>query len=60
VDPELLSDAKKSLIIMHPLPKVDEIDLQVDETPFARYFQQAAYAVPVRMALLALLLGKAM
>ncbi len=60
VDPELLSDAKKSLIIMHPLPKVDEIDLQVDEMPFARYFQQAAYAVPVRMALLALLLGKVM
>jgi aspartate carbamoyltransferase catalytic subunit len=36
---------------------VDEIDLRVDEMSFARYFRQAAYGVPVRMALLALILG---
>lgn len=58
IDPELLSGTKKTLIVLHPLPKIDEIDLRVDGTRFARYFRQAAYAVPVRMALLALLLGK--
>jgi aspartate carbamoyltransferase catalytic subunit len=57
VDLELLDRAKKTMIILHPLPKVDEIDLQVDDSGFAKYFQQAAYGVPVRMALLSLLLG---
>ncbi len=57
IDLDLLNQAKENLVIMHPLPKVDEIDLKVDETKFARYFKQAAYGVPVRMALLALLLG---
>jgi aspartate carbamoyltransferase catalytic subunit len=57
IDPELLHRAKKAMIILHPLPKLDEIDLRVDDTKFAKYFQQAAYGVPVRMALLALLLG---
>lgn len=57
IDTELLNRAKKTLIVLHPLPKLDEIDLRVDETKFAKYFQQAAYGVPVRMALLALLLG---
>lgn len=58
IDSELLSKAKKTMIVLHPLPKIDEIDLQVDESKFARYFEQAAYGVPVRMALLALLLGR--
>lgn len=53
----LLQRAKSNMIILHPLPKVNEIDLSVDESKHARYFQQAAYGVPVRMALLALLLG---
>lgn len=57
IDLELLDRAKKTMIILHPLPKVDEIDLRVDESGCARYFQQAAYGVPVRMALLSLLLG---
>jgi aspartate carbamoyltransferase catalytic subunit len=57
VDMGLLERAKETMIVLHPLPKVDEIDLQVDESKFARYFQQAAYGVPVRMALLSLLLG---
>lgn len=57
INPELLRKAKKNMIILHPLPKIDEIDLQVDETKFAKYFEQAARGVPVRMALLALLLG---
>ena len=57
VDPALLEKARRSMIVLHPLPKVDEIDLRVDEMSFARYFRQAAYGVPVRMALLALILG---
>ena len=55
--PKHLKLAKESLIVLHPLPKLDEIDLQVDQTEFARYFKQAAYGVPVRMALLSLVLG---
>ncbi len=55
--PELVEKMKEGAIILHPLPKVEEIDLRVDESRHARYFQQATYAVPVRMALLSLLLG---
>ncbi len=49
---ELLKSARDKLIIMHPLPRVDEIDPAVDRTKFARYFEQSFYGVPVRMALL--------
>ena len=48
---------KKKAIIMHPLPRVDEIKPEVDFTPHARYFKQAFYGVPVRMAILSLVLG---
>ena len=47
----------KKAIIMHPLPRVDEIDPEIDTTPNALYFKQARNGVPVRMALLASLLG---
>jgi aspartate carbamoyltransferase catalytic subunit len=47
----------KKAIIMHPLPRVDEIDPEIDKTPNAFYFKQARNGVPVRMALLASLLG---
>ncbi|MDM7934570.1 MAG: aspartate carbamoyltransferase [Methanothrix sp.] len=57
LDPELLSSAREKLIIMHPLPRVDEISPAVDSTVHARYFQQSFYGVPVRMALLKLLIG---
>lgn len=50
--------AKPHLKVLHPLPRIDEIDPRIDETPFAYYFEQAGHGVPVRMALLALLLGK--
>lgn len=50
-----LSDA----LILDPLPRIDEIDTDVDELPNALYFKQTSYGVPVRMALLAALLGKA-
>ncbi len=59
IDPELISKCKKDITIMHPLPRVDEITTAVDKLPNAAYFRQAFYGVPVRMALLALVLGKA-
>jgi aspartate carbamoyltransferase catalytic subunit len=58
VDTELIKHAKKDLIIMHPLPRVVEIDHQIDKTPHALYFKQAFNGVPVRMALLSLILGR--
>ncbi len=48
----------EDVIIMHPLPKVDEIDAEVDGTKNAKYFLQAFYGVPVRMAVLSILLGR--
>jgi aspartate carbamoyltransferase catalytic subunit len=57
IDTDSLTGAKKSMIIMHPLPRVDEISPDVDGTKHARYFQQAFNGVPVRMALLSLVLG---
>jgi aspartate carbamoyltransferase catalytic subunit len=57
IDLKTLANAKKDLIILHPLPRVDEIAPEVDATPQARYFQQVLNGVVVRMALLALLLG---
>jgi aspartate carbamoyltransferase catalytic subunit len=55
--PEFLAVAKEHLIVMHPLPRVDEIIQAVDSTSHARYFQQSFYGVPIRMALLKLLIG---
>ncbi len=45
-------------IILDPLPRIDEISIEVDSLPNALYFKQASYGVPMRMALLAMLLGK--
>jgi aspartate carbamoyltransferase catalytic subunit len=59
IDMDLLKHAKDDLIIMHPLPRVVEIDPEVDKTPHALYFKQAFNGVPVRMALLSLILGGA-
>lgn len=58
INADNLSGVKDNFIIMHPLPRVNEIDPDVDETPYARYFEQSFYGVPVRMALLLTLLGK--
>jgi len=49
---ESLNEARKHLIILHPLPRVDEIAPEVDDTKHARYFQQAKNGVWLRMALL--------
>ena len=57
VNKKLLKNAKKSLIVMHPLPRVTEIAPEVDDTAHALYFRQAFNGVPVRMALLSLVLG---
>jgi aspartate carbamoyltransferase catalytic subunit len=54
---DTLKDSKEDMILMHPLPRVDEIDDEVDDTPHARYFQQVWNGVVMRMALLALILG---
>ncbi len=54
---ETLKNAKDSLIILHPLPRVDEISPEVDETKHAKYFEQVSYGVPVRMAILGLIFG---
>jgi len=58
LDASLLPNIKKDLKIMHALPRVDEIDKSLDDTEHAVYFEQAANGVPVRMALLSLVLGK--
>jgi aspartate carbamoyltransferase catalytic subunit len=57
IDMPTLKDAKEGMIIMHPLPRVDEIDHEVDNTPYARYFQQVWNGIVTRTALLALILG---
>jgi aspartate carbamoyltransferase catalytic subunit len=52
-----LSRAKKSSIVMHPLPRVDEIDSSVDSTSHAKYFSQVGNGVVLRMGLLGLVFG---
>lgn len=51
-----LEKAKKSLKVLHPLPRVDEVSNSVDNTPHAAYFKQVFYSIPVRMAVLSLIL----
>jgi len=53
------SKTKPGMIVMHPLPRVNEIDAAVDSDPRAAYFRQMRYGLFVRMALIALVLGKA-
>lgn len=57
--PSMLNKVKPNLKILHPLPRVTEIEVGVDDTPYAHYFEQAANGVFVRQALLTLLLNKA-
>ena len=53
---EKLETAKEDMLILHPLPRVNEISVEVDEDPRAVYFKQAQYGVYVRMALILTLL----
>jgi len=55
---DMLKNAPEHLRILHPLPRVDEISVDVDNTPFAYYFQQAENGVYARQALLALILNE--
>jgi aspartate carbamoyltransferase len=59
IDPEIMKTAKQDMIVMHPLPRVGEISVDFDEDPRAAYFRQMEYGLYVRMALLAMVLGKA-
>ena len=54
---ERMKTGKKNLIVLHPLPRVNEISVEVDSDPRAAYFAQARYGMYVRMALLASILG---
>jgi aspartate carbamoyltransferase catalytic subunit len=54
-----LSLAKDDMLVLHPLPRVNEIDVEVDNDPRAVYFQQAKYGVYIRMALMITLLNNA-
>lgn len=58
INKKLLENAKKDITIMHPLPRLGEISVEVDSLPNAAYFRQSFYGVPIRMAILALVLGK--
>jgi len=51
-----LAKAKTNLKILHPLPRTNEIAVEIDSTPYAYYFEQAANGIPVRQALLSLIL----
>ena len=53
-----LTLAKKDMLVLHPLPRVNEISVEVDDDPRAVYFKQAQFGVYVRMALILTLLGK--
>ncbi len=59
IDPQVMQSAKDEMIVMHPLPRVGEISMDFDEDPRAAYFRQMEYGLYVRMALLAMVLGKA-
>ena len=56
--PEILQKAKPNLKVLHPLPRIDEITIEVDQTPYAYYFQQAANGVYARQAILSLVLNE--
>ncbi|MDY6912798.1 MAG: aspartate carbamoyltransferase, partial [Chloroflexota bacterium] len=57
INKQLLAKSRDDAVIMHPLPRVNELAYEVDRDKRAAYFRQAGYGVPVRMALIALLLG---
>ena len=59
INPQVMAKAKERMIVMHPLPRVGEITPDFDDDPRAAYFRQMEYGLYVRMALLAMVLGKA-
>lgn len=59
VDQGLMAQAKEKMIVMHPLPRINEISYTIDDDPRAAYFRQMRNGMVVRMALLASVLGRA-
>jgi len=57
VDAEVMRVCKRDMCVLHPLPRVDEISVEVDRDPRAKYFEQMENGMYVRMALLALVMG---
>jgi aspartate carbamoyltransferase catalytic subunit len=57
IDMKLLAHAKSTMSVMHPLPRINEIAPEVDATEHSLYFRQAAGGIPVRMAILCMLMG---
>ena len=57
IDKSLLNHTKKDVKILHPLPRVDEIKKELDDTENAAYFRQAGNGIPVRPAIIALVKG---
>jgi len=53
-----MTGAKRKMIVMHPLPRVFEISPEFDSDPRAAYFRQAESGMYIRMALLALVMGR--
>eukprot|EP01135_Chromosphaera_perkinsii_P003843 Nk52_evm1s258 gene=Nk52_evmTU1s258 len=58
VTPAVMTAAKENMVVLHPMPRVDEISEEVDYDPRAAYFRQMKYGMYVRMALLAKMMGK--
>ncbi len=56
LDTQKMEMAKKDMIVLHPLPRVNEIAVEVDEDPRAKYFEQVQYGMYIRMALICMLL----
>jgi aspartate carbamoyltransferase catalytic subunit len=56
ITPELLAKAQPPMVVMHPLPRVNEISYEVDDDPRAAYFRQVRNGLYIRMALLAAVL----
>lgn len=57
LDNKKMTLAKKDMLVLHPLPRVNEIQTEVDDDPRAAYFKQVQYGVYMRMALIMMLLG---
>ncbi|MBE5824829.1 MAG: aspartate carbamoyltransferase [Butyrivibrio sp.] len=57
LDKEKMALAKENMFILHPLPRVNEISVEIDDDPRAAYFKQVQYGMYVRMALILTLLG---
>jgi len=57
IDKRVMAAAPPTMLVLHPLPRVDEISPEIDDDPRARYFEQMENGMYVRMAILALVLG---